>query len=156
MENEFYSGFQQTGLGSYFLHHPSLNFNDAVVIQSKTQKHLGIILDTKLDCQEHLKYKVSKISKKIGLLGKLNKILTKPPELTIYKFFIRADLGFGDIICDKAYKTSFHQNLEKIQYNSALAIAGAIRGTSKVRTFKLYQELRLESLERRRWYRKLC
>ena len=58
MENEFYFGFQQTGSGSYFLHHPSLNFNDAVVIQSKTQKHLGIILDTKLDFQEHLKYKV--------------------------------------------------------------------------------------------------
>ena len=46
-----------------------------------------------------------------------------------------------------------HQNLEKIHYNSALAITGAIRGTSKE---KLCQELRLESLEKRRWYRKLC
>ena len=45
----------------------------------------------------------------------------------------------------------FIKTLEKIQYNSALAITGAIRGTSKE---KLYQELGLESLENRQWYRK--
>ena len=133
--------------------HPSLNFNNMVVIQSTTHKHLGMILDTKLDFQEHLKDKLSKKSKTIGLLKKLQKILTRPPLLTIYKSFIRPHLDYGDIIYDKAYNSSFHQNLEKIQYNSALAITGAIRGTSKE---KLYQELGLESLEKRRWYRKLC
>ena len=112
-----------------------------------------MILDTKLDFQEHLKDKLSKISKTIGLLRKLQKILTRAPLLTIYKSFIRPHLDYGDIIYDKAYNSSFHQNLEKIQYNSALAITGAIRGTSKE---KLYQELGLESLEKRRWYRKLC
>ena len=40
-----------------------------------------------------------------------------------------------------------------IQYNSAIAITGAIRGTSKE---KLYQELGFESLQQRLWYRKLC
>ena len=47
---------------------------------------------------------------------------------------------------------SFHQRLESLQYNAALAITGAIRGTSKE---KLYIELRLESLQNRPWYRKL-
>ena len=112
-----------------------------------------MILDTKLDFQEHLKDKLSKISKAIGLLRKLRKLLTRPPLLTIYKSFIRPHIDYGDIIYDKAYNSSFHQNLEKIQYNSTLAITGAIRGTSKE---KLYQELGLESLEKRRWYRKLC
>ena len=64
--------------------------------------------------------------------------------LTIYKLFIKLHLDYGDIIYDKAYNSSSHQNLEKIQYNSALAITGAIRGASKE---KLYQELGLESLE---------
>ena len=40
-----------------------------------------------------------------------------------------------------------------MQYNSAFEITGAIRGTSKE---KLYQELGLESLKKRRRYRKLC
>ena len=43
--------------------------------------------------------------------------------------------------------------MESIQYNAALAITGAIRGSSRE---KLYQELGLESLQQRRWYRKLC
>ena len=106
-----------------------------------------------MDFQEHLKDKLSKISKTIGLLRKLQKILTRPPLLTIYKSFIRPHRDYGDIIYDKAYNSSFHQNLKKIQYNLALAITGAIRGTSKE---KLYQELGLESLKKRRWYRKLC
>ena len=40
-----------------------------------------------------------------------------------------------------------------MQYKSALAIADAIRGTSRE---KLYQELSLESLRKKRWYRKIC
>ena len=43
--------------------------------------------------------------------------------------------------------------MESIQYNAALAITGAIRGSSRE---KLYQEQGLESLQQRRWYRKLC
>ena len=102
-----------------------------------------MILDTKLDFQEHLKDNLSKISKTIGLLRKLQKILTRAPLLTIYKSFIRPYLDYGDIIYNKGYNSSFHQNLEKIQYNSVLAIKAAVRGTSKE---KLYQRLGLESL----------
>ena len=51
------------------------------------------------------------------------------------------------------FNNSFHEKLESIQYNAALAITGAIRGSSRE---KLYQELGFESLQQRRWYRKLC
>ena len=94
--------------------HPSLIFNNTVVIQSTNHKHLGMILDTKLDFQEHHKDKLSKISKTIGLLRKLQQILTRAPLLTIYKSFIRSHLDYGDIIYDKAYNSSFHQDLEKV------------------------------------------
>ena len=43
--------------------------------------------------------------------------------------------------------------MELIQYNAALALTGAIRGSFRE---KLYQELGLESLQQQRWYRKLC
>ena len=79
-----------------------------VEIQSTNHKHLGMILDTKLEFQEHLKDKLSKISKTIGLLRKLQKILTRTPLLTIYTSFIRRHLDYGDIIYDKAYNSSFH------------------------------------------------
>ena len=62
-------------------------------------------------------------------------------------------LNYCDVIYDQAFNKSFHKKLETIQYNAALAISGAIRGTS---TEKLYQELGIESLKSRRWFRKLC
>ena len=87
------------------------------------------------------------------MLRKLQNILPRPALLTIYKCFIRPHLDYGDIIYDQAYNLSFHQKLESIQYNAALALTGAIRGSSRE---KLYQELGLESLQLRQWYRKLC
>ena len=46
---------------------------------------------------------------------------------------------------------SFQQKMETIQYNVALAITCAIRGSSRE---KLYQELGLEALQQHRWFKK--
>ena len=73
--------------------------------------------------------------------------------VTIYKAFIRPHLGYGDVLYDQAFNNSFHAKMESIQYNACLAITGAIRGTSRE---KIYQELGLESLQLRLWYRQLC
>ena len=93
-----------------------------------------------------------KISKTLGHLRKLRNLLPRSALISIYKAFVRPYLDYGDILYDQAYNTPFHHKLESIQYNSSLAITGAIRGTSKER---FYQELSLESLQLRRWYRKL-
>ena len=50
-------------------------------------------------------------------------------------------------------KSSQTQTSSQIQYNAALAITGAITGTSKQ---KIYNELGLEYLKDRRWMRRLC
>ena len=96
---------------------PSLIFNNYVVTQSLTQKHLGMFLDTKLDFQEHLKSIFSKVNKTIGLLRKLHHILPRSPLLTIYKSFIRLHLDYGDIIYDQAYKTRLYSIQCSIGYN---------------------------------------
>ena len=44
------------------------------------------------------------------------------------------------------------EKLEAVQYKAALAITGAIQGTSRD---KIYAELGLESLKNRRWYKRL-
>ena len=83
----------------------------------------------------------------MGLLCKLHNTLPILPLLTIYKSFIRPHLDYVDVIYDQAYTASFHQKIESVQYKSALAITGAIRGTSKE---KLCHELDLESLEKKK------
>ena len=119
--------------------HPSIYFNNKSVKQVPSQKHLGLILDSKLNFQEHLQNILNKVNKTIGLLRKLQNILPREPLLTIYKSFVRPHLDYGDFIYDQHYN-SFYQKLQSTQYNAALAITGAIRRSS---SGKLYQELGL-------------
>ena len=133
--------------------HPELTFNENTINSISHQKHLGIALDQKLNFQEHIDLVLSKISRPLGLLRNLNSVLSRSALMTIYKSFIRPHLDYGDVIFDQAFNDSFHSNMESIQYKACLAITGAIQGSSKE---KLYNELGLESLQSRRWMRKLC
>ena len=117
------------------------------------QKHFGMLLDSKLDFDEHIKGVFDKTSKSIGLIRKLRIFLPRPSLLQIYKSFVRPHLYYGDIIYGKAFIGYFQKKRKSIQYNAGLAITGAIRVTSRE---KIYSELGLESLQDRRWYRKVC
>ena len=90
-----------------------------------------MFLDSKLDFDEQIKGLFEKTSKSIGLIRKIRNFLPRPNLLQIYKFFVRLHLDYGDIIYDKAFIGYFQKKLESIQYNAALAITGAIRGTSR-------------------------
>ena len=92
-----------------------------------------------------------KISKIIGLLHKLQNLLPRGALITIYRELL-SDPILIMVISFTIKHMSFHQKLKSIRYNAYLAITEAIQGTSKE---KLYQELSLESLRLRRWYRKL-
>ena len=109
-------------------------------------------LDSKLSFDIHIKSILTKVNKTIDFLRKFQQALLTASLITIYKAFIRPHLDNGDIIFDQAFYNSFHKRLESVQYNTALAIAGAIRGTSKE---KLYQELGFECLQSRRCFGKL-
>ena len=132
--------------------HPALYFNDAPVTTAPFKKHLGLFLDKKLTFGHHLNEKISKANKDIGLIKRLYSYLPRKSLLNIYKSFIRPHLDYGDVIYDQPHNDTFCRMIESVQYNAALAITGAIKGSSRER---LYQELGLESLSARRWYRRL-
>ena len=96
---------------------------------------------------------ISKVNKGIGIIRKLRSILPRNPLLTIYEAFIRPNIDYCEFINDQPHNESFCNNLEKLQYNAALAITDAIKGTSKL---KIYEEFGFESLKFRRWMRRLC
>ena len=133
--------------------HPKLFFNNSDVSQTNPQKHLEVVLDSKLTFHNHLDIVFTKVRKTIGLSLKLNSILPRVALVMIFKAFVRPYLDYGDVLYDQTFHSAFHDKLESIHYNACLAISEAIRGTSRE---KLYQELGLESLKLRRWCRKLC
>ena len=66
--------------------HPPLVFNNTNVTQSIYQKHLGIILDSKLTFENHINMVATKINKNIGLLSKLQNLLPRTALIKIYKY----------------------------------------------------------------------
>ena len=132
--------------------YPSLVFNDTKVQLANSQQHLGLILDSKPDFNEHIGNRINKCNKIIGIMKRLSSILSRKSLLTIYKSFVRPNLDYADIIYYKPFNESFKRKIEMVQYKPALMITGAIKGTSRDR---LYQELGLESLEDRRWSRRI-
>ena len=72
----FYHKIQKT-------YDPSIYFHTKSVKQVPSQKDLPMIIDIKLNFQEHFKNKLNKVNKTIGLLQKLQNILPRGPLLTI-------------------------------------------------------------------------
>lgn len=62
-------------------------------------------------------------------------------------------MDYSDVVYNYVSNDAFSNKLDTVQYNSALAIRGATKGTSRK---KLYQQLGLEYLQQRRWMRRIC
>ena len=51
--------------------------------------------------------------------------------ITIYRALLRPLLDYGDMIYDQPHNESVCEKLESVQYKVALAITGAIQGSSR-------------------------
>ena len=58
-------------------HHPLLKFNNLPVQNASSQKHLGLVLDEKLNFESHLKEKCAKFNKGISVIKKLQNTLPR-------------------------------------------------------------------------------
>ena len=115
------------------INHPTTTFNTITVARTSYQKHLGLYLDEKLNFNHRINVKISKGNKGIGIIKRLSHILPRKSLITIYKSFIRSRLDYCDVIYDQPNNESFSSKIKRIQYNAALAITGARRGTSQTK-----------------------
>ena len=111
--------------------HPIISLNNIQVDRVPYQKHRGILLDEKLNFEQHVDNVILKINKGIFVIKKLRHSLPRKSLLTIYKAFLRPLIDYGDIIYDQPQNESFCDKIESVQYKAALAIIGAIQGTSQ-------------------------
>ena len=142
--------------------HPPLFFNGNEVKRVSDHKHLGLILDPKLNIAAHIKEKSASARKGIGLIKHLRRYLPTKALDQIYKMHVRPHLDY----CDFIYHIPELKNnpssdinlnylmttLESLQYQAALAVTGAWKGSNRD---KIYEELGWESLHNRRIFRRL-
>ena len=121
--------------------YPRLNFNGNNVQTAISQKHLGLVLDFKLDFNEHISNKINKCNKIIGIMKKLSLFLSWKTLLTIYKSLVRPNLDCTDVIQDKPFNEYFKTKSKMNQCRAALVITWTIKGSSRDR---FYQEIGLE------------
>ena len=97
------------------INHPPLLFNQNLVKSSSTKKHLGMILDNKLDFSLHLKNVQRKVNKTITVIRKLQNILPRESLITVYKSFIRPHLDYGNLY-GRNKRNSKRKNLSRIRF----------------------------------------
>ena len=78
--------------------HPSVTFNNNPLSLCPAQKHLVMVLDSKLTFNEHIKHILSKVDKSIGLLHKFQPVLPRSSLLTIYKTFMRIHFDYAGVV----------------------------------------------------------
>ena len=115
--------------------HPNISLNNIQVERASQQKHLGLLLDEKLNFKEHVDSTISKLDRGIAVLKKLRYSLPRKSLITIYKALLRPLLDYGDIIYDQPHNESVCEKLDSVQYKIALAITGVIGGTSREKIY---------------------
>ena len=136
--------------------HPSIEPGNQIITRKNEHKHLGVILDSKLNFQSQVREAVIKARRGISLIKYLSKYFSRDVLDEVYKLYVRPHLDYGDIIYhkfDQDMRSTVTKSIEQAQYTAALANTGAWKGTSRQ---KIYEELGWESMYDRRWYRRLC
>ena len=103
------------------------------MLKKNEHKHLGIILDDKLNFQSHIKEAITKARRGIGIIKYLSRYVNREMLDQVYKLHVTPHLDYGDILYhkyDPEMRQGFTETLEQVQYSAALAAAGALKGTS--------------------------
>ena len=114
-------------------------------------KYLGLNFDEKLTFKNHINNTPRKVSNGITVIKTLRHNLLRKSLLVISKVFLNPLMDYGDIIYDKTFNSFFCEKLKSAQFKVTLTRTDASQGTSRE---KIFQELGLESLKSRRWYRR--
>ena len=131
--------------------HPALIFNGIPVARKDATKHIGLILDERLNFRKHIKEALTKAKNGLGMLKFISRYVSRNVLDKLYKMHIRPHLDYGDVI----YHGQLQDNTdltERIQYQAALIVTNCWKSTSRE---KIYNELGWESLNDRRHYRRL-
>ena len=127
---------------------PPLTFDDKVIKQVNSHKHLGFYLTYNLDWSEQLNYVCLKANQRLGVLRHV-RFLNRSTLDLLYKLTVRSVLDYGLQIYYNTLKLTEKNRLDRIQYSAAKLVTGTLHTTSKI---KLNQELGWETISDRANY----
>ena len=99
-----------------------ITLNNSVIKRIFQLTYLGIVFDDRLNRNEHIKRLISKADKRVGMLGRLRKSLTRESANVVYCSLIRPILEYCVSVwgcCGQSHK----QGLEALQNRAARIVA---------------------------------
>ena len=126
--------------------HPTLFFNDVLIQEVVSHKHLGVYLSQRCDWQTHIDFIKGKAWSRLNLLRVLKLTFNRKSIETIYFAYIRSLLEHADVLWDNCTQQQCNE-IEKIQIEAGRIVTGA---TKLVEIDKLYKELGWLKLSERR------
>ena len=92
---------------------------EGLVLKTVTEfKYLGVVLDGGLSYSAHIKYLLSKVGKRIGMLGPVRNQLTANSADTVFKSFILPQLDYCDTVWSCCGSTN-KRLLDKLQRSAS-------------------------------------
>ena len=128
-----------------------ISLNNTQLEEIQVHKHLGLYLTPKLNFETHIDNIISKCSRWIALIWKIQRKYPRFCLENVYTSYIRPILEYGHIVYDNITDHNIRR-LEAIQRKAAIACTGAYVNTSHER---LLRELNWPTLQARREYAKL-
>ena len=107
---------------------PSIIFDDVILPETKSHKHLGLTLSNNLSWSEHINTILKSVSPMADVLKKLKYKLDRDTLEQIYFSFIRPKLEYASHIWDNCNVIDA-KALEDFQLNIARIVTGARKGT---------------------------
>ena len=83
---------------SHTAHNINLSIDNVPIVEKKSTKFLGVILDSNLTWNEHLQKIHTAVSKATGILWRLKPMLTKNTLLILYNSFVLPHLNYCNIV----------------------------------------------------------
>ncbi len=116
----------------------NLTINNESIKQVSEAKLLGMLVDENLSWDRHINTLCSKISRKLGLLKRLQKFLPKDTILMLYNSIVLPHFDYADVIWGTA-DFKYVNKIYKLQKIAARIITGARRYS---RTEPLFRDLK--------------
>ena len=106
-------------------------------------KYLGIVLDDGLTWKDHVRYVISKVGKRVGVLGRLRRNITIHAAFEMYNSLILPIFDYCDVVWSSCNKADM-ESLESLQRRASKIIVKSKCGTTST------DYLKFQSLEDRR------
>ena len=120
----------------------NITIDNSPITISETAKYLGVMIDSKLNFQNHLKIIESKLSRGVGILYRLKAVLPREALCKIYFALFHPHLLYGLVAWGFTFPT-YMSKLESLQ-NKAVKIIGG--GTTRESPTPFYGKLKILKL----------